>query len=311
MLRNIFYNILLKNYYLLQRLGTFQRWWRKITIPAFDAKTKLYGSSVLLPSTHLIPIITRIYPTFNNPYLELVYACFKKKNRRLNIIDVGAGIGDTFLFIQKNIPLAINKIFCIEGHPTFSRYLTINTKSFPGSVVLQIVLSDKTEEVKSFVHIHESTASLQGKSFVQAQSLDIVTAGSTNEKIDILKIDTDGFDGRILAGSLNILTQHRPLVIFEFYPAMIQDTGNDLFQPFSILDNCRYNELLWFDKYGVFSHFASVKDKKTLNQCVQDCLQCSSESGVHYDIIALPEESSIDIEELSRCRFAINKPFPY
>lgn len=252
-----------------------------------------------------------MFPTFNNPYLELVYSCFKKKNRKLNIIDAGASIGDTFLFIRKNLPLAINKIFCIEGHPIFSKYLTINTKSFPESIVLQSVLSDKNEEIRDLVQIHQSTASLQGKSFVKAQPLDTVIAATTIEKIDILKIDTDGFDGRILAGSINILTQHRPLVIFEYHPGLIQNTGNDLFQPFTVLENCHYKKLIWFDKYGVFSHFTSTSDKMAFNQYSQDCLQQGSESDKHYDLIALPEESDIDVQELSACRFAINKPFPY
>jgi FkbM family methyltransferase len=311
LLRNIIYNILLKNYSWLKRLGVFHWWWRKITIPVFDAKTKLYGSAVVLPSTHLIPIIARLNPNFNNPYLELVYVCFKKKNRKLNIIDVGAGIGDTFLFIQKNISPAINKIFCIEGHPTFSKYLTINTNSFPQSVVVQFILSDKIEEVKSLIHIHESTASLQGKSFAKAQPLDKVISDLTNEEIDILKIDTDGFDGRILAGSVGILTLHRPLVIFEYHPGLLQNTGNDLFQVFKILENCSYNKLLWFDKFGVFSHFTSASDKIAFNQYAQDCLQQGVELDKHYDIIALPEGSGIDEQELSACKFAINKPFSY
>ena len=311
MLRNIFYNILLKNYSPLQRLGIFQGWWRKITIPPFDAKTKLYGSVVVLPSTHLIPVVARKYPTFNNPYLELVYDCVKEKNRKINIVDVGASIGDTFLFIRKNLPLAIDKIFCVEGHPGFAKYLAVNTKSFPEAIILRAVLSDKNEEVSSLVEIHESTASAQGKSFVKAQPLDAVIGKATNEIIDIIKIDTDGFDGRILAGSLHILTQHRPLVIFEYHPGLIQNTGNDLFQPFAILENCRYNMLLWFDKYGVFSHFTSADEKMAFNQYAQECLQQGPEADMHYDIIALPEETDMDVQELSACRFAINKPIPY
>ena len=311
MLRNILYNILLKNYSWLQRLGIFHKWWRRITVPTFDARTKLYDSAVVLPSTHLFPVITRKFPTFNNPYLELVYTCFKKKKQKLNIIDAGAGIGDTFLFIRKNIPLGIKKIFCIEGHPYFSKYLVLNTNSFPESVILQLVLSDKYEEVRNLVRIHESTASVQGNTFVKAQPLDNVIASATNEKIDILKIDTEGFDGRILAGSVNILKQDRAFVIFEYHPGLIENTGNDLFQPFSILENCRYSKLIWFDKFGVFSHFTTASDKMVFSQYAQDCLQQGAASDMHYDIIALPEESDINVQDLSACRFAINKPFPY
>jgi FkbM family methyltransferase len=309
LLRNFFYNILFRNYSFFHRLGLFHRFWRRISFPTFNARTKLFGSSVIIPSSYTYPIIAREYSTFNNPYLELVYRCYQKKKRKLNIIDTGAAIGDTFLFIYKNLPEAVNKIFCIEGHSYFLKYLEKNTDPFPERVILPFVLSDRNEYIKDLVQIHESTASAQGETFVKAMFLDEIIS-LENELIDVLKIDVDGFDGKVLAGSTNLLLKCKPVVIFEFHPGLLKNTGNDFLQPFKVLEKSGYTHLLWFDKYGVFSHLSTTTDIETCNLYAINCLQ-QPEIDLHYDIIALPEDSGIDLHELSECRFAKNKPFPY
>lgn len=311
MFRNFFYNLIFGNYFLLNRLGLFDRIWKWLAFPQFDVRTKLFGSSVIIPSGYTYPITARVYRSFNNPYLELVYCCYKKKHGKLNIIDAGASIGDTFLFIYKNIPEAVDKIFCAEGHTSFLKYLELNTKRYPTSVILPVILSDKKEVIKELVHIHESTASAQGTSFVNAKPLDTAISSITNEIIDILKIDADGFDGRILAGAKNILSLSRPHVIFEYHPGLISDTGNDLLQPFAVLEECGYKELLWFDKFGVYSHQSNTEDKSALKEYADACLRQNRENDHHYDIIALPIKSSLNVTNLVECQFAKNKKFSY
>jgi hypothetical protein len=97
--------------------------------------------------------------------------------------------------------------------------------------------------------IHESTASAQGDSLVWALALDDISLVKT-ESIDVFKIDVDGFDGRVLAGSRKLLLQHKPVVIFEFHPGLVKETGNEILLPFIVLAETGYHTLIWFDKYG-------------------------------------------------------------
>jgi FkbM family methyltransferase len=262
-----------------------------------------------LPSTYSYPVTAREFSTFNNAYLQVVHECYRSKNQKLNIIDVGAAVGDTFLLIRKNIPAAINKIFCIEGHPFFLKYLEINTGRFPESIIVPAILSDKKEKIKNLVMIHESTASAQGDSFVCALALDDIHLLKT-EPIDVLKTDVDGFDGRVLAGSRKLLLQNKPAVIFEFHPGLLRGTGNEILQPFKVLAETGYHTLIWFDKYGVFSHFTTAADTESNNKYA---IQCLEEPGMdlHYDVVALPVNSSLDHGALAACKFAKSKSFPY
>jgi hypothetical protein len=103
----------------------FDTLWNFATNPVFDVKTKLFRSRVILPSTYSSPVTAREFSEFNNAYLQLVHECYRSKNQKLNIIDVGAAVGDTFLLIRKNIPKAILKYFVLKGILFFLSILNI------------------------------------------------------------------------------------------------------------------------------------------------------------------------------------------
>lgn len=310
MLQRLLYKFLLRNSR-LHRTNIFHKLWTWASRPAYDVQIRLFGTMATIPSTYSFPLTARILPTFNNPYLELVYLLHKEKNRKLNIIDAGASIGDTFLFIFKNYPEAVNKVFCIEGHKYFYQYLELNTKAFPEAVCLFSVLSDKEELINDLIFTHESTASSQGENTIAAQPLDNLFRGEASDNIDIIKIDVDGFDGKILAGAQNILLRSKPHVIFEYHPGLILKTKNDILQPFGVLLECGYHTLLWFNKFGEFSHMAHTPDKAALSRYAHGCLLSKEDDDSHYDIIAIPGNSSLPIEDLKECKFSKNKKLPY
>ena len=61
---------------------------------------------------------------------------------------------------------------------------------------------------------------------VQGASLDSLAA-LESVSIDVLKIDVDGFDGKVLAGAVETLHRCRPSVLFEWHPKSIAATRND------------------------------------------------------------------------------------
>jgi FkbM family methyltransferase len=309
--RNVFYNVLLKNFSWLHRIGAFHNLWKWVSLPVFDVKTKLFGEKIIMPSTYTFPLLARAIPTFNNPYLELVYQLYVKKNNSLNIADIGAAIGDTFLFIYKNIPEAIDKIVCIEGHPSFYQYLEANTNQHSASLIKLVVLSGRPETIQDLVKIHDSTASAQGETTVKAHPLDNVLPALITKPVDIIKIDVDGFDGKVLAGSKNILNQFHPHVIFEYHPLLLQKTNNDLMEPFAVLAECGYETLLWYDKFGVFSHSNNTNDKASLTQSADNYLKQKKEDDIHFDVIALPANSVVDVTALRDCEFSKRKKLFY
>ncbi len=261
---------------------------------------------MLIPSTYALPLITRLYPCFNNPYLELVHQVHLLKSGPLNIIDIGASVGDTFHFINQNIPSAVNKIFCIEGHPVYQQYLTVNTSASQAASILPVVLSDRETDIKSLENHHNSSALSNGSKYVKAVPLDQVIAERIHEPIHVIKIDTDGFDGLVLKGSSHLLQEQKPLIIFEYHPVLIRQTGNDLTLHFTVLCDAGYDRLVWFDKYGVFSFFSDTNDHEFIATQARACIE-AQEEDLHYDVIAIPKNSMINTDELAAGRFSRNK----
>jgi hypothetical protein len=69
--------------------------------------------------------------------------------------------------------------------------------------------------------------------------------------VDVLKVDTDGYDGLVLAGSRSVLAQ-RPVVLFEWHPVASAVAGTDERLAFRVLRD--YPRTVWYTNCGVFSH---------------------------------------------------------
>jgi FkbM family methyltransferase len=292
-----------------------------ISKPAFPVTTKLHGYSVSMPSDYSYPFVSRNHASFNSPYLELVFQTFRVKKRRLNIVDVGGAIGDTFFFIMSNIPESVSKIYCVEGSPYFLPYLQKNLSQYQEGVVVDALLSDSDELIPELILHHGSSAMAAGKTKTKAVSMDRLLKHTIADIPDVIKIDVDGYDGKVLKGATTILQQFQPAVIFEYHPALIikssnelmqpLKSSNELMQPFEILANTGYQLLLWYDKFGHFSHTTGVDDKLLFQKTATDCLKEKNKTDWHYDVIGLSDVSAYDIDSLKTCSFASNKKSPY
>lgn len=298
-----------KHYTRVSHFPLFHLFWRWIVYPVYDVQIKIHGSEAVLPSTYHYPQLCREVTSFNNPYLQLVYQTFQNKQRKLVIVDVGAAIGDSFLLVNQNIPEAVETIFCVEGDAGFLNYLRKNIRG--NGIVINELLSDAKEQIPSLVNIHPSTARAEGSKIRKATTLDSIWKENQLLKIDVLKIDVEGFDGRVLGGCQNILSQDQPNVIFEFHPWHLKATANSTTQPFEILNDNAYTLFVWFDKFGNYSHTQRGYSKESIKQIAEACFSKGSALDWHYDVIALPQDSTLPLDQLSECLFARAKRYPY
>lgn len=261
---------------------------------------------------YMYPLISRRYHTYNNPYLQLVYESFVAQNEKaVNVIDVGAAIGDTALLVLKNCDFAVNQILCIEGDMEFFNYLQKNLAEFDKTIVINQLLSNKLDaQINELVRIHPGTSSAIGLKKIDTKTLDSVLENFVNFHVDVIKIDVDGLDGLILEGSTRTILKYEPAIIFEWHPIMLDKTGNNFESPFELLTNLNYNQFLWFDKFGNFNHCDNfnLNNLKFWNQI---CMQNKLMDDNHFDIIALHENSKIDKLSLSEGIFARQKISKY
>lgn len=271
--------------------------------------TMIHGRKVLLNYGYPYPIYSRCYPLFNQGFLELVHLCYQFSQKPLTLVDAGAAIGDTILLILANGSSLVQKFYALEGDEAFCRYLKYNLRDFPEVEVICQLLSDRPGEEKSLRRLHPGTASVQGERKLQATTLDVLFKNSG--PIDLLKIDVDGYDGKVLLGSQEILRRFSPAVIFEWHPLLYEQTGNDWRIPFEILGGAGYDRFLWLTKFGEWSHCMTGYERKTVEQRAEECLHKLKDKDWHYDIVALHKTCPIQTEQFARFDFARKRISPY
>jgi FkbM family methyltransferase len=258
--------------------------------PRFQGHTEvtLHGHRVLLNAGYAYPAFSRRWSTYNDPLVEIVHQTAAHLGRPASVVDVGAAVGDTVLLLLERCPEDVDRFYCVEPDLEFFEYLTHNLGDRADVELFCTMLSDAEERERDVVRIHSGTASPQGQRTRQASLLDTLLAHAPS--IDVLKIDTDGFDGRVLSGSTGLLSAHQPSVIFEWHPILLDATGQDWSLPFQVLREHGYRWYVWFTKEGSFSHIDDGFDYEATS-ILGDLSRAGAmpRSDWHYDVVALTE----------------------
>jgi len=276
--------------------------WRRLSGPV---ETTIHGRRVVVNAGYSYPAFSRRWPTYNDPLVELVHQARQAKGSPVTLVDVGAAVGDTVLLVLERCPSAVGTVHCVEGDDEFFGYLTRNLGGTPGVALHHALLSDAEGDEARLVRVHKGTASAQGTDRTAATTLDSVLALAGGPSVDVLKIDTDGFDGKVLAGAVRLLAEHRPAVLFEWAPRVYDATGQDRHRPFEVVSAAGYRWLVWFDKYGAFSHVEDGYRPKPVDVLAELCVSDRAPGpDWHYDVVALHEGSAIDPTEMAALTYA-------
>jgi FkbM family methyltransferase len=274
--------------------------WHSIRLPV---RANVHGFNVLLNPGNPYCLVVREHPLFNAPLVQLVHQMARKGP--LVFIDVGAAIGDTVLLLNERCPRAISHYYCVEGDEEFYAILEENMRQFKNVTLFKRLLAREVMHVRSLVKHHPGTAAPTGNKRVEAVPLDSINEVSAT-RIDILKVDVDGFDGEVLAGAIATIDRSRPAIIFEWHPKLILSTGCDPFRGFETLAACGYTSFLWFDNLGSFSHFSKADDRENVDNMMKVLLAINNRRDQHFDIVALHPENEIDQIELASLNYAMS-----
>jgi FkbM family methyltransferase len=287
-----------------RRSRLWDRLWNKgLKTFSGPVETRIHGQKVVVDYGYTYPIYTRQFPNLNSPLVELAYQTWKVKGTPICFADVGAAVGDTVLLLYANLPNAFSGFVCVDGDGDFCKYLKQNLSHLPGGRIYHGILSATEEKVSNLVRTFSGSASAQGNERVVATTLSSVLT----EPIDLLKIDVDGFDGRVLAGSQRVFDLYKPNVIFEWHPILCQKTGNNWHDAFNALESGGYSRFVWFNKFGDFSHFMFRPDAAALDALADYCL-ADVPADLHYDVVALHDSSQVNPQTLAELNFAKKRP---
>jgi FkbM family methyltransferase len=161
-------------------------------------------------------------------YLEERHLLQRLLKPGMAVIDVGANVGYYLLFFKRTCGKG-SAVICIEPSPENLPELraTIGRNQFPSVTVLPIAAGD----MDGTVHIHAGINSgvcegATGEYEVPIGQLDTLIS---DEKVDFIKIDVEGYEGCVLRGSVAILHRLHPTLFVEIHPhLLVKTTGEEL-----------------------------------------------------------------------------------
>ena len=172
------------------------------------------------------------------------------------IIEVGSNIGASLVQIKLARPSAI--VYCCEPSLRFVSVLRRNIASYGWRdvEVIEAVLASGVE--RRPLYSNTSTASVVAADygsheFLAATTVETTTldaAFATLERLDLVKVDTDGFDYDVLLGGECLLRQFRPVVHFEFAPNLLDAAGRHPRDAVQYVQSLGYRTLLLLELDG-------------------------------------------------------------
>jgi FkbM family methyltransferase len=140
------------------------------------------------------------------------------------IFDVGANIGQSALYFHQAFPGSI--IYSFEPVSTTFKKLTDNTRPYPsikpirsaiGSLAGEKEILLFPEEQSYLNSLKEESKELHAgtiKEVIRIDTIDHFVQKNQMEKIDLLKIDTEGFELQVIRGAENMINNKRIKLIY-------------------------------------------------------------------------------------------------
>lgn len=145
--------------------------------------------------------------------------------------DVGANIGCHTLLLGKAVGES-GRVVAVEPCPPVYEKLRANIclnrmahvqacqcalSDVPGKLALHIAAADVPNQGMSSLYPNQE---LSSEVLVDVQTLDDIMQRKECNRLDFIKIDTEGNDGKVIVGGERSIREHRPYVLFEFDEAM-------------------------------------------------------------------------------------------
>ncbi len=165
------------------------------------------------------------------------------------VVDVGAGAGYFAVCAAGKVGPS-GRVICIEPEPISRGLLEINTRRVASETrgaceILGIAVGERRQNGVLHVcewNLGESTLFPidvgTRECGVQVESLDALRPAW--EPVRMLKIDAQGWEAHILRGALNLLRSDRPIVLIEYWPFGLANSGGNPSELVSLLLSMNY-----------------------------------------------------------------------
>jgi FkbM family methyltransferase len=192
-------------------------------------------------------------------YMESKYPTF-------GIIDIGANIGDTVALIRSAD--VKQHVYSVEGEPTYLSLLNQNATQFNDLTVFETFLGENTDRLTGTTEVTDGTARLNknASAHIEVKKLDDLAKDNNLKNIKLLKIDTDGFDFKILRGGFQFIKEQTPVIFFEYDADYLEEQGENGTDIFNSLHELGYNAAIFYDNYGKMLLSLNIDNAQLITQ---------------------------------------------
>jgi len=228
-------------------------------------ETEVFGMRLAIPLSHALPRYLKVFPYYASNLGRLA-ALVKEKYSGLAVIDIGANIGDSAAAIKIG---ADAPVLCVEGNPVFLKILKLNAARFQGVRIAEAYVGDANSSFQADDRTADGTShiSADGVREIKIRLLSGILADHPDYKTaKLVKIDTDGFDCKIIRGNADFLAAARPVIFFEYDPLLLFRQSDDGLSVFDTLWGLGYDCAIVYDNFGHFILSLRLSDTKLLKE---------------------------------------------
>jgi FkbM family methyltransferase len=247
---------------------------------------KIHGHEMSINLSHALPIYTAHFPQYDK-VLTRLGGFVRRRRHRLRVIDVGANIGDSIAAFMGD---GDGVFLAVEPTPKFRTLLEANWGRDPRVQIVAAMCSSSDRVVGVSIGEHKGTAVLrespQGTE-VPVCTIDRLVRERGFSPVDVIKIDTDGFDFDVIEGARDTLCTDRPAVIFECDVFDNSSYVDRIRSTFSLFHEFGYRRALVYDNAGYIIGQVDIGN----SSCFDSLLFYQVTSPFNYfDILMLPDE---------------------
>lgn len=209
---------------------------------------EVHGVPIRMERSHALPHYVAAHPLYDSAIGHIVKHLRDSAGRPIAVVDVGANIGDTACLAARMVSKDDVQFICVEGSEEFMELLRENTRDLRAEIVLAIAGESAAVANKKIVTLDVGTSFITEGGSSNEMTLDSIVG---DRQIDLIKIDTDGYEMQVIRGSKETIERCNPDLFLEFSPYHIRAYGKT--EPRDILKDLfdiGYKKLLAYDNFG-------------------------------------------------------------
>ena len=245
---------------------------------------RLNGRTLALPLSHDLPWNIRVHPTYSDNLRRLA-AFVRAREGAVRAIDVGANVGDSWALAQ-DTRASGDTFLLVEGSPRYFELLERNTRDVPGVTCVCRLVSDHRGVADGAIVLDEGNARVVagGGTALEFETLDgLLETHATARDANLVKVDAEGADTRVLRGARGLIARARPALFFEHSPRELAHAGEGDRAIFDELAAWGYPRVLLYDHRGLLIGEAATGETAPLDALLR---YARLQQGYYYDVCA-------------------------